>query len=167
MSQDLERRHSWCLAARQGLAQGEVWQSMAGFLSRFGLSRRVPLWHRSTEFSFDGTRYHQQEDYFLLRVGEVQVSFAHLEPDERRFTTRYRWWSLDELAAAVDPFYPQELPELLRRWLSPTATADLTPSSEPAQCRDARARRCRGRGGASAYVSSGSGLGVTVMTDRG
>jgi 8-oxo-dGTP pyrophosphatase MutT (NUDIX family) len=74
-----------------------------------------PVWHRSTEFSFDGTRYQQEEDYFLLRVREVQVSFAHLEPDERRFTTGYRWWSRDELAAAADPFYPSELPEILRR----------------------------------------------------
>jgi len=78
-----------------------------------------PVWHRSTEFSFDGTRYQQEEDYFLLCVGEVQVSLAHLEPDERRFTTRYRWWSRDELAAAVDPFYPPELPELLRRLAFP------------------------------------------------
>jgi 8-oxo-dGTP pyrophosphatase MutT (NUDIX family) len=73
-----------------------------------------PVWHRSTEFSFNGTRYQQEEDYFILRVGDVQISFAHLEPEERRFTTRYRWWSRDELAAAVDPFFPSELPELLR-----------------------------------------------------
>jgi hypothetical protein len=66
-----------------------------------------PVWHRSTEFSFDGTRYQQEEDYFLLRVGEVEVSSDHLEPDERRFTTRYRWWSRDDLAAAVEPFSPQ------------------------------------------------------------
>ncbi len=74
-----------------------------------------PVWHRSTEFSFDGTRYKQEEDYFLLRVGEVEVTFAHLEPDERRFTTCYRWWSRDELDVAGDSFYPRELAELLRR----------------------------------------------------
>jgi 8-oxo-dGTP pyrophosphatase MutT (NUDIX family) len=78
-----------------------------------------PVWHRSTEFSFEGTRYQQEEDYFVLRVGEVQVSFAHLEPNERRFTTRYRWWSREELAAAVDPFYPSELPELLHHLAFP------------------------------------------------
>lgn len=80
-----------------------------------------PVWHRSTEFSFDGTRYQQEEDYFLLRVGEVEVSFDYLEPDERRFTTRYRWWSRDDLAAAVEPFYPSELPDLLRRLKAPGA----------------------------------------------
>jgi 8-oxo-dGTP pyrophosphatase MutT (NUDIX family) len=78
-----------------------------------------PVWHRSTQFSFDGTRYQQEEDYFVLRVREVQVSFAHLEPAERRFVTRYRWWSRDELAAAVDPVYPSELPELLGRLAFP------------------------------------------------
>jgi 8-oxo-dGTP pyrophosphatase MutT (NUDIX family) len=78
-----------------------------------------PVWHRSTVFSFDGTRYQQEEDYFVLRVGEVQVSFAHLDPAERRFTTRYRWWSREDLAIAADPFYPSELPELLRRLAIP------------------------------------------------
>jgi 8-oxo-dGTP pyrophosphatase MutT (NUDIX family) len=74
-----------------------------------------PVWQRSTEFSFDGTRYRQEEDYYLLRVGHVQVSLAGLDDVERRTVTGYRWWSREELAAAVQPFYPAELPDLLRR----------------------------------------------------
>jgi len=78
-----------------------------------------PVWHRSTEFSFDGTRYQQEEDYFVLRVGEVRVSFADLDPTERRVVTRYRWWNRGELTVTADRFYPAELPELLRRLASP------------------------------------------------
>jgi 8-oxo-dGTP pyrophosphatase MutT (NUDIX family) len=80
-----------------------------------------PVWQRSTEFSFDGTRYRQEEDYFVLHVGQVQVSLAGLDDAERRTVTGYRWWSGEELAAATQPFYPSELPGLLRRLSPPWA----------------------------------------------
>ena len=82
-----------------------------------------PVWHRSTEFSFDGTRYRQEEDYFLLRVGHVQVSLADLEDVERRTVTGYRWWSRKELAATTELFYPPELPDLLGRLAFPENSA--------------------------------------------
>jgi 8-oxo-dGTP pyrophosphatase MutT (NUDIX family) len=74
-----------------------------------------PVWRRSTEFSFDGTWYRQDEDYYLLRVGHVAVSLAGLDDIERRTVTGYRWWSHEELAATDAPFYPAELAELVRR----------------------------------------------------
>jgi predicted kinase/8-oxo-dGTP pyrophosphatase MutT (NUDIX family) len=75
-----------------------------------------PVWQRSTEFSFDGRWYRQEEDYYLLRVGRVTVSLAGLDDIERRTVTGYRWWSHEELAATAVPFYPAELPDLLRRF---------------------------------------------------
>jgi 8-oxo-dGTP pyrophosphatase MutT (NUDIX family) len=74
-----------------------------------------PVWRRSTQFSFDGTWYQQEEDYYLLRVGQVAVSLAGLDDIERRTVTGYRWWSHEELTATADTFYPAELPDLLRR----------------------------------------------------
>jgi 8-oxo-dGTP pyrophosphatase MutT (NUDIX family) len=79
-----------------------------------------PVWQRSTEFSFDGTWYRQEEDYYLLRVGQVAVSLACLDDIERRTVTGYRWWSHEELTATDVPFYPAELPDLVRR-LAPSA----------------------------------------------
>jgi 8-oxo-dGTP pyrophosphatase MutT (NUDIX family) len=73
-----------------------------------------PVWQRTTEFSFDGMRYRQEEDYYVLRVGEVQVTLANLDPIERDTVTGYRWWSAQELAATTEAFFPAELPELLR-----------------------------------------------------
>jgi 8-oxo-dGTP pyrophosphatase MutT (NUDIX family) len=73
-----------------------------------------PVWRRTTEFSFGGMRYRQNEDYYMLRVGEVQVSLANLDPIERATITGYRWWSRQELAATTEAFFPAELPELLR-----------------------------------------------------
>jgi len=73
-----------------------------------------PVWHRTTEFSFAGMRFWQEEDYYVLRVGEVQVTLANLDPLERDTITGYRWWSREELAATTESFFPAELPELMR-----------------------------------------------------
>jgi len=74
-----------------------------------------PVWQRRTEFSFDGTRYRQDEDYYLLRTGHVQVSLADLDDIERQTVTGYRWWSQEELASTAEVFYPSELPGLLQQ----------------------------------------------------
>jgi 8-oxo-dGTP pyrophosphatase MutT (NUDIX family) len=73
-----------------------------------------PVWQRTTEFTFDGVRYRQEEEYYTLRVGQVQVSTANLDDIERDTVTGYRWWSRQELAATTEAFFPAELPELLR-----------------------------------------------------
>jgi hypothetical protein len=59
-------------------------------------------------------RYLQDEDFYVLRVGEVQVSLANLEPIERATTTSYRWWSRQELTDTTEAYFPAELPELMR-----------------------------------------------------
>jgi len=74
-----------------------------------------PVWQRTAEFSFGGTRYQQREEYYVLHVGQVQVSLADMEEIERETVTGYRWWSPEELAATSEPFFPAELPRLLRR----------------------------------------------------
>ncbi len=73
-----------------------------------------PVWHRTTEFSFAGMRFWQEEDYYVLRVGDVQITLANLDPIERDTITGYRWWSREELAATTEVFFPAELPELMR-----------------------------------------------------
>jgi len=73
-----------------------------------------PVWQRTTEFSFAGMRYRQDEDFYVLRVGEVQVSLANLDPIERATITSYRWWSREELTATTEAYFPAELPELMR-----------------------------------------------------
>ncbi len=74
-----------------------------------------PVWRRTTEFSFAGTRYRQEEDYYVLRVGPVEISLTGMEEIERETVTGYRWWSPEELAATTEPFFPAELPQLLRQ----------------------------------------------------
>jgi hypothetical protein len=69
---------------------------------------------RTTESSFDGIRYRQEEDYYLVRIGKVQVSLANLDEVERDTVTGYRWWNRQELAATAEAYFPAELPELLQ-----------------------------------------------------
>jgi 8-oxo-dGTP pyrophosphatase MutT (NUDIX family) len=80
-----------------------------------------PVWRRTAEFSFAGTRYRQEEEYYVLHVGQVQVSMAGMEEIERETVTGYRWWSPEELAATTEPFFPAELPQMLRGLPGPPA----------------------------------------------
>jgi 8-oxo-dGTP pyrophosphatase MutT (NUDIX family) len=73
-----------------------------------------PVWHEVAEFSFDGTRYRQEQDFFLLRVGSPDISADGLEHEEAAVIDGHRWWTPAELEASSEPFYPAELPRLLR-----------------------------------------------------
>jgi len=73
-----------------------------------------PVWHRTVEFGFDGTRYRQDEEYFLLRVGSCAVSLAGMDESEKQTVTGYRWLSAADLEALDEPFMPPELARLLR-----------------------------------------------------
>jgi 8-oxo-dGTP pyrophosphatase MutT (NUDIX family) len=99
----------------EGTAQAalrELWEETG--ISATASELAGVVWQRTTEFSFGGVRYRQDEDYYVLRVGQVQVSLANLDDIERDTVTGYRWWSRQELAATTDVFFPAELPELLR-----------------------------------------------------
>lgn len=74
-----------------------------------------PVWRRATEFGFDGIRYRQQEEYYLLRVGSCEVSLDGMDADEKGSVTGYRWCSAADLDTLGEPFFPGELPGLLRR----------------------------------------------------
>jgi 8-oxo-dGTP pyrophosphatase MutT (NUDIX family) len=73
-----------------------------------------PVWQRVTEFGFDGTRYRQDEEYFLLRVRPFRVSLAGLDQLEQDTVDAYRWWDPAELESSGEEFHPPDLPRLLR-----------------------------------------------------
>lgn len=72
-----------------------------------------PVWHEISEFGFSGTWIRQEQDFFLLRVGSVQVSSDGLSDEEVSVVDGHRWWSVAELEATSESFYPRELPALL------------------------------------------------------
>lgn len=74
-----------------------------------------PVWRETAEFSFDGTRYVQEQEFFLLRRGSPEVSLGGLEAEEAAVIDGYRWWTAAELDATAEKYYPRDLPGLLRR----------------------------------------------------
>jgi len=73
-----------------------------------------PVWHEVTDFSFDGTIYRQEQDFFQLRIGSAVVMTDGLDNEEAAVIDGHRWWTVDELESTTEPFYPRELPRLLR-----------------------------------------------------
>ena len=73
-----------------------------------------PVWHEVAEFSYDGTRYRQEQDFFLLRVGSPEVTADGRDDEEAAVIDGHRWWTLSELEATTESYYPLELPRLLR-----------------------------------------------------
>jgi 8-oxo-dGTP pyrophosphatase MutT (NUDIX family) len=73
-----------------------------------------PVWHEMTEFSFDGTSYRQENDFFELRIGSAVVLTDGLDDEEAAVIDGHRWWTVAELESTSEQFYPRELPRLLR-----------------------------------------------------
>ena len=73
-----------------------------------------PVWHEITEFSYQGRRYRQEQDFFVLRVPAAEVSAGRLDDEEAATVDDCRWWTAAELDAAAERFYPAELPGLVR-----------------------------------------------------
>jgi 8-oxo-dGTP pyrophosphatase MutT (NUDIX family) len=73
-----------------------------------------PAWHEVTDFSYDGTSYRQEQDFFELRIGSAIVLTDGLDDEEAAVIDGHRWWTVAELEATSEMFYPRELPRLLR-----------------------------------------------------
>ena len=71
-------------------------------------------WRRETSFTFGGFAFHQDESYFVVRTPRFCVHPIALTELERRSTTGWRWWPLDELATTDAVVYPPELAGFVR-----------------------------------------------------
>ncbi len=93
-------------AARELLEEIGLWVDPSDLGERY--------WRQKVVFSYDGREYHQEQDFFLLRVPGWQVDFAGMEDEEKATITDHRWWSADEIEASDESIFPVELPGLLR-----------------------------------------------------
>ena len=76
-----------------------------------------PVWHETMEYPFDGVRYRQEQDFFLVRVPSWEVDVSGFDAIKRASVDGHRWWTLPELTATTERFYPSGLVDLLRRVL--------------------------------------------------
>jgi 8-oxo-dGTP pyrophosphatase MutT (NUDIX family) len=75
----------------------------------------APVWSDVTEFPFDGRRYRQEQQWFLVRVPSLSVDRSGFDAIERATVSDVAWWSLSDFATSPDAYYPPDLPSLLRR----------------------------------------------------
>jgi len=85
-----------------------------------------PVWRETVEFPFDRVWYRQEQDFFLLRVARWEVDTAGFDPIERATVDQHRWWTLPELDATAEVYYPPDLPALLRRALAQASDRPVT-----------------------------------------
>ncbi|MEU2611795.1 NUDIX hydrolase [Micromonospora sp. NPDC007271] len=73
----------------------------------------TPVWAETIEFPFDGVWYRQEQEFFLFRVPGWEVDTTGFDEVERVSVAGHRWWSVAELAATAERYYPPDLPDRL------------------------------------------------------
>ncbi|GAB3530685.1 NUDIX hydrolase [Phytohabitans suffuscus] len=79
-----------------------------------------PVWDEETEYPFDGQRYRQRQEFFLVRVPSWEVDTRGFDEVERDSIDDHRWWEVAELESTGERVYPKDLASLLRRVLGVT-----------------------------------------------
>lgn len=64
-------------------------------------------------FSFDGVEYHQQQDFYLVRVPEWRVDTSGFDEVEQAWVFGHRWWTVAELGTTDEVYYPADLVAVL------------------------------------------------------
>ena len=80
----------------------------------------APRWRRQVEYVYRGTRRHQRELIALVRMSESPpgIDDSLRVGNEREDVLGARWWSMEQIAASSELFYPLSLPAVLPRFLS-------------------------------------------------
>lgn len=71
------------------------------------------VFERFAVFDFEGERYHQTEHYFVVRVDRFEAVRDGWTDLERRAVVGHRWWTVAEIVASGETFYPEQLADRL------------------------------------------------------
>jgi 8-oxo-dGTP pyrophosphatase MutT (NUDIX family) len=77
-----------------------------------------PVFHRTTEFDFEGVHYCQTEDYFFVRAPRFVIRDDEWSDIERRAVLGGRWWSVAEMRSTTATIYPETLADLVAQLTS-------------------------------------------------
>jgi 8-oxo-dGTP pyrophosphatase MutT (NUDIX family)/2'-5' RNA ligase len=72
------------------------------------------VFHRVTNFDFEGVHYRQEEDFYSVRVPRFAIDDSGWSDVERRSVLGYRWWTPAELAVTNEVVFPESLADVLR-----------------------------------------------------
>ena len=73
-----------------------------------------PIAEGLIEFSWGGHRIAQNQTFYAVAVGSVEVSLEGLDQWERATTDKYGWLSAEDLEAGERPAHP-DIPDLIRK----------------------------------------------------
>jgi 8-oxo-dGTP pyrophosphatase MutT (NUDIX family) len=91
-------------------------------LQRFEIGPLV--WRRQHTFNWGGKRICQREQYRIVRVAEFEPCMS--DAVEAQVLDRFRWWHTEELVSAREPLTPSALADIVARYLTHGAPADVT-----------------------------------------
>jgi 8-oxo-dGTP pyrophosphatase MutT (NUDIX family) len=80
----------------------------------------APRWRRQIEYVYRGVCRHQRELVALVRISESSpVTHDSLRVGaEKEDVIEARWWSIEQIMAGSERWYPRSLPTLLPRFLA-------------------------------------------------
>jgi len=73
-----------------------------------------PVRREFTDIPFDGRWYRQEQEFFVARVVSWEVVLDGLAAEEVACVDGYRWWSISDLEATAESYYPTDLVRLFR-----------------------------------------------------
>ena len=113
---------SWWFTVGGGLDEGESHLQAATreLLEETGLRLAQeqltgPVHQEVAEFSLAGTRYRQDNAFFVATIDAHEVETDGFSAFEETFVLDHRWWTRDELRATSETVYPEGLAGLLDR----------------------------------------------------
>lgn len=101
------------------LEEHENWQQAAlrELFEETGIARAElndAVWRREFELQLpSGELVLAQEQYFIVRVDQQEISTSAWSAHEREVMSDFRWWNLQELESSGERYYPQDLAVLL------------------------------------------------------
>lgn len=80
-----------------------------------GLDLVGPFHRREFDFLNHGDPQHQIEHFFAARTTQTNLTDSNWTDLERTAMTTWQWWSADDLESEGITYFPENLPDLVRR----------------------------------------------------
>ncbi len=80
---------------------------------------------RVAEFDFDDVAYRQTESFFAVLVEEFTPSVDGWDELEQRALLEHRWWTVPDLVATDERFFPRELIDVLQALIDDRITEPM------------------------------------------
>ncbi|MFD1544519.1 NUDIX hydrolase [Nonomuraea guangzhouensis] len=75
-----------------------------------------PYGTSTIEFFFAEYAVTQDQTFFAIRVpGDTTISYEHMEEIEKDTTLGHRWWSVEDLEATDEIYFPEDLAAIVRK----------------------------------------------------